>query len=173
MHCFSGVMFPEKQLLPSKQVPDTIVFLTMIQQLQPKREDLKPGQVLCEFCTAKCCHYFALPIEKPICFEDFEYLRWYLLHERASLFTEDGIWFLLVHTVCKHLQSDYRCGIYESRPLICQSYTTDECEYDDGWTYEQYFETPEQIAEFTDALFTEPGDENFRSPHPPLLPILG
>ena len=30
-----------------------------------RREELPPGKVLCEYCTAKCCHYFALPIETP------------------------------------------------------------------------------------------------------------
>ena len=109
----------------------------MIPTIKPTREELKPGQVLCEFCTAKCCHYFALPIEKPITYEDFDYLRWYLLHDRASLFTEDGTWYLLVHTVCKHLQDDYRCGIYQTRPLLFRSDTTDEGETDDGWTYDQ------------------------------------
>jgi len=145
----------------------------MIQLTKPGREDLKPGQSLCEFCTAKCCRYFALPIETPKRFQDFEYIRWYLLHEHASVFTEDDSWFLLVHTTCKHLQDDHRCGIYETRPLICRQYTTDECEYDDDWTYDRYFETPEQIAEYTDAMFGKPGGDHFRSPKPTLLPILG
>ena len=51
----------------------------------PKREDLKPGEVLCDHCTAKCCRYFALPMETPEEFADYEYLRWFLLHERVGL----------------------------------------------------------------------------------------
>lgn len=145
----------------------------MIQSTQVKREDLKPGQVLCEFCTAKCCRYFALPIERPRSFEDFEYIRWYLLHDRATVFLEDDSWFLLVHTTCKHLRDDHRCGIYETRPTICRTYSTDDCEYDDTWTYDRYFETPEQIDEYSHAMFAEPGDANFRSRQPSLLPIIG
>ena len=145
----------------------------MLKQIKPRREDLKPGQVLCQFCTAKCCRYFALAIETPSTFEDFEYIRWYLLHDRATVFTEDDTWYLLVHTVCKHLQDDHRCGIYETRPTICRQYTTDECEYDDDWTYDRYFETAEQIAEYSNAMFVQPGDVCFRSPQPSLLPILG
>ena len=145
----------------------------MIQKTKPRREDLQPGQVLCEFCTAKCCRYFALPIEEPEPFEDFEFLRWYLLHERASIFTEEDSWYLMVHTVCKHLQDDHRCGIYETRPIICRKYTTDDCEYDDQWTYDRYFETAEQIGEYSNALFAKPGDADFRSPRPALLPVLG
>ena len=37
---------------------------------KPRREDLKEGEVLCEHCTAKCCRYFALPIEAPESYKD-------------------------------------------------------------------------------------------------------
>ncbi len=134
--------------------------------------DLQPGEVLCDHCAAKCCRYFALPIETPVDLEDFEFIRWYLLHERASVFTEDETWYLLVHTVCRHLGDNNLCGIYETRPQICRDYTTDNCEFDDQWTYDQYFETPEQIAEYTEAVIAKRPDENIRSLPPKLLPIL-
>ena len=51
---------------------------------KPTREELKEGEVLCDYCTAKCCKYFALPIETPEDEEDFDFLRWYLVHDRAS-----------------------------------------------------------------------------------------
>lgn len=135
------------------------------------REKLPSGANLCEYCTAKCCRYFALPIDNPDTFEDFEYIRWYLLHERASVFVEDDQWYLLVHTVCKHLQDDYRCGIYETRPEICREYSTDNCEYEDGWTYEKYLETPEQVYEYTEAII-QPKGAPIRSRRPELLPVL-
>jgi uncharacterized protein len=137
-----------------------------------RREDLKPGEVLCEYCTAKCCRYFALPIDEPTTPRDFDFLRWFLLHERASVFTEDETWYLLVHTACKHLQPDNRCGIYERRPEVCREYTTDNCEYHDDWTYERYFETPEQVAEYAEAIFPPVDGRSIRSPQPPLLPVL-
>lgn len=136
------------------------------------REDLKPGEVLCDYCVAKCCRYFALPIEKPVDSQDYQYVRWYLLHELATVFTEDEDWYLLVHTPCKHLREDNRCGIYETRPQICRDYTTDSCEYDDDWTYERYFETPEQIEEYAEAILQKPG-QDIRSARPPLLPVVG
>jgi hypothetical protein len=74
------------------------------------RDELPKGQSLCEYCTAKCCRYFAMPIETPDTFKELEYLRWFLLHDRASVFKEDDDWYLLVHTTCKHLQPDNRCG---------------------------------------------------------------
>ena len=139
---------------------------------KPAREDLKPGENLCDYCTAKCCRYFALPIDTPEKWEDFEFIRWYLLHQRATVFTEDGTWYLLVHTVCKHLLDDHRCGIYETRPQICREYSTDDCEYDETWTYEHYFETPEQVYEYAEATLPPWRGKSFRSPKPDLLPIV-
>lgn len=135
------------------------------------RDSLPPGEVLCRYCVAKCCRYFALPIDTPTELKDFEYIRWYLLHDRATVFSEDEDWYLLVHTACKYLRDDHLCGIYETRPQICRDYTTDACEYDDDWTYERYFETPEQIQEYTEAVLQKPG-QDIRSPRPPLLPIV-
>jgi len=140
-------------------------------QSQIDRDKLPPGQVLCEYCTAKCCRYFALPIETPEEFQDFEYLRWYLLHERATVFKEDDNWYLLVHTICKHLQPNNLCGIYETRPQICRDYTTENCEYDNDWTYEFYLETPEQVSEYTEAVI-QPKGQSIRSRKPALLPMM-
>ncbi len=136
---------------------------------QIKREELKPGESLCDYCTAKCCRYFSLAIDRPERAKDFDYYRWYLLHEFAAIFTEDDDWFLLVHTKCKHLQNDNRCGIYETRPQICRDYTTKNCEFDDSYTFDRYFETAEQIEEYSNARFNDPS--NFRTPKPG-LPIL-
>jgi len=138
--------------------------------VKPDRKDLKPDEVLCDYCTAKCCRYFALPIEEPTDFQDFEFIRWYLLHGRASVFTEDDDWYLLVHTVCKHLGEDNLCGIYETRPQICRDYSTKNCEYEDNWTYDRYFETPEQVHEYAEAVL--PKGKDIRSRKPKLLPIL-
>ncbi|MGC4003737.1 MAG: YkgJ family cysteine cluster protein [Pirellulales bacterium] len=135
------------------------------------RENVPEGKFLCDYCTAKCCKYFALPIETPTERQDFDYIRWFLLHEHATVFTDDGTWYILVHTPCKHLRSDNLCGIYETRPQICRDYTTDNCEYDDDWVYDQYFETAEQVAEYIEATLGN-SDESFRSPKPALLPIV-
>jgi len=136
-----------------------------------RREDVPEGKVLCEYCTAKCCRYFALPIETPETFEDYEFIRWFLLHDRATVFREDEDWYLLVHTTCKHLQDDNMCGIYDTRPQICRDYTTKECEYEDDWTYDFYLERPEQVAEYCEATLQDEY-ESIRSRKPALLPIL-
>jgi len=135
------------------------------------RENLPDGKVLCEYCTAKCCRYFALPIEVPDTFKELEYLRWFMLHDRASVFKEDDDWYLLVHTACKHLQDDNMCGIYDTRPEICREYTTKNCEYDEDWTYEFYLETAEQVGEYTEAVI-QPKGKSIRSRKPALFPVL-
>jgi len=136
-----------------------------------RREDVPEGKVLCEYCTARCCRYFALPIDEPDSAADWDFVRWYLLHQQASVFAEDDTWYLLVHTACKHLGDDHLCGIYETRPQICRDYTTANCEYEDDWTYDKYLETSEQVAEYSEAMIQKKGAD-IRSPKPPLLPLL-
>jgi Fe-S-cluster containining protein len=128
---------------------------------RPKKSEVPKGDCLCDYCTAICCRYFALPIDTP---EESK--------DRASVFVDDGVWYLLVHTNCKHLQSDFRCGIYETRPQICRDYTTEQCEYDEDTVYDMYFETAEQVAEYAEARVIAPYTENIRSPEPPMLPVL-
>ncbi len=146
--------------------------LKTINGATPLREDVPEGESLCDYCTAKCCRYFALPIEAPTSEQDFDFMRWYLLHERATVFVEDEVWYLLVHTVCKHLQNDHRCGIYYTRPQICRDYSTKNCEFDEDAVYEMYFETAEQVAEYSEARFLS-DSSSIRSPEPDLLPLLG
>ncbi|MBN1909888.1 MAG: YkgJ family cysteine cluster protein [Pirellulales bacterium] len=141
------------------------------ERTKPRRKDLKPGEVLCTYCPAKCCRYFALPIETPVDWEDFEFIRWYLLHDRATVFTEEDTWYLLVHNKCKVLRDDNLCGKYETRPQICRDYTTDNCEYEDEWVYDQYFETPEQVLEYAEAVLGPPSGKNIRSPKPETLQV--
>lgn len=117
-----------------------------------KRSDLKPGEVLCSYCTARCCRYFALPIDEPKTWRDYDFLRWFMMHGRTSVFVDEGTWYLMVHADCKHLQPDNRCGIYHERPQICRTYSTANCEYDNDGCYDKLFETPEQIWEYAEAV---------------------
>lgn len=141
-----------------------------------RKEDLKPGENLCEHCTAKCCRYFAFPIDEPKEREDFDHLRWYMLHGRVGVFVEDDTWYLLVHADCKHLQSNHMCGIYHTRPQICRDYSTDNCEYDDDATYDLFFETPEQIWEYAEAVLPAEELHHFSTERPKAteipLPVL-
>lgn len=130
---------------------------------RPHREDLAPGEVLCTYCTAKCCRYFALPIDEPTTWKDYDTVRWFLLHDKASVFVEDDTWYLLVHTACRHLRDDNLCGIYETRPQVCRDYTTRKCEYEEDWVYDHYWETPEQVEEYADAVLGPRRGTSFRT----------
>ena len=137
-----------------------------------RREELPACECLCDHCPAKCCKYIAAPIDTPTTHEDFDYIRWYLLHSEATVFVEEGNWYLLIYATCKHLQPDNRCGIYHTRPQICRDYSTDNCEFEDDWVYERYFETSEQVEEYVEAVLPRKKGHTFRSRRPPLLPIL-
>jgi uncharacterized protein len=117
-----------------------------------ERTELKAGENLCEFCTGKCCRYYAFPIDTPTEWQDFDYIRWYLLHGRASIFVDEGTWYIMVFADCQYLLEDNRCGIYHTRPQICREYTTEDCEYDNDSDYDQLFETAQQIEEFAEAM---------------------
>ena len=86
---------------------------------------MSPGQ--CRFC-ARCCRHVSLEIDVPEDREDFDNIRWYLLHKDVSVFIDDGKWYLEVLKDCMELTGDGRCGIYEGRPDICREYEAGECE---------------------------------------------
>ncbi len=119
---------------------------------KPSRAELKPGQCLCDFCNGKCCRYFSLPIDTPHTWDEFDSIRWYLAHGQTLVYVVKQQWYLLVKTRCQYLSSNNRCRIYFNRPKICREYTTDDCEYDDEWSFTKAFETPEQIWEYAEAL---------------------
>ncbi len=135
--------------------------------IKMRREDLKPDEVLCSYCTGKCCRYFALPIDEPTSWDDFDHIRWYMFHGRVAIFVDEGTWYLMVYADCEHLQADYRCGVYQDRPSICRSYTTDNCEYDNDACYDKFFESAEQIWEYAEAILPPKKRE-----HSSQLPIL-
>jgi Fe-S-cluster containining protein len=164
-----GKRYPTGQLCTLTQ--EVTVMATVLAPIKPRREQVPKDKVLCEYCTAKCCRYFALPFDTPTELADYEFIRWFLLHERATVFKEGKDWDLLVHTQCRHLQEDNRSGIYDTRPQVCRDYSTKDCEYEDDWTYDFYLERPEQVAEYTEAVLQEKG-RSIRSKKPPLLPII-
>jgi Fe-S-cluster containining protein len=117
-----------------------------------RRQDLKPGQSLCDACTGKCCRYFSLGINSPVTWDDYDEIRWYLAHGQTIVYVDEGNWYLLVMSACQYLMDDNRCRIYHDRPKVCREYTTDTCEYDSDWSFERLFEAPEQIWEYAEAI---------------------
>ncbi|MHC5540290.1 YkgJ family cysteine cluster protein [Singulisphaera rosea] len=121
-----------------------------------RREDLEPGDCLCNHCTGKCCRYFSLPINTPVNRKHYDRIIRYLSHGETLVYVEKGTWYLVVMTVCKYLANDNRCKVYFDRPKVCREYTTAECEYDTDWSFEKVFETVEQLREYAEALLPAP-----------------
>lgn len=127
-----------------------------------RREDAPKDRILCEFCSAKCCQYVALPLDKPKTWEDFDNIRWYLAHQDVTVFVDEGTWYIMMHRACRHLQADNRCGIYHDRMQICREYHTDSCEFDEDYLYEKVFENDQQIWDYAEAVLG-PGKVRERS----------
>jgi Fe-S-cluster containining protein len=107
---------------------------------------------LCDKCAALCCRYFALPIDNPTTAKDYDNIRWYLVHENVVVFVEKRQWYVGIMNRCKHLLPDNRCEIYETRPRICRSYSTDNCDYHGGeYDYDLLFTSAEQLREYAEA----------------------
>lgn len=101
-----------------------------------------PSETKCDHCiNAICCHYVTQEVETPKSRYDFDFLMWQLSHENVQLFKDEGKWYLLFVTTCRHLQKDGRCGIYERRPQICRDHKNDWCELDEPLSnhWELYF----------------------------------
>jgi Fe-S-cluster containining protein len=130
----------------------------------PKREKIPDGKTPCHYCQGKCCRYFALPIDTPEGQREYDNMRWFLLHEQTTVFVDSGTWYLLVYSKCKFLDDKTNlCGIYEKRPKICRDYSNRKCEYENNCVYDQYFELPEQIEEYAEAVTSPQRGKGVRS----------
>jgi len=104
---------------------------------------------LCDQCSALCCRYFVLEIDKPETRRAYDDIRWYLIHENVLVLIEKKKWYLGIYSRCKHLQQDNRCGIYETRPKICREYSTDNCDYHGGeYDWDILFSSAEQLEKY-------------------------
>ena len=112
-------------------------------------------KILCDKCTGLCCRYFALPIETPEDWEDYDDIRWYLCHENITVFVEDDDWYLNVKNKCRHLTNGgHKCDIYKTRPKICRGYKTADCDLTEGeYDYELHFTNDKQMQEYMKIKF--------------------
>lgn len=106
----------------------------------------------CEACGAKCCRYVATQIDAPTCKRDYDFIRWYLLHQKVNVFIDhNGDWFLEFETPCEKLDDDNRCGGYEIRPEICRQHGVGDadCEFHgDTDPYRIRFQSPEALEDW-------------------------
>jgi Fe-S-cluster containining protein len=74
----------------------------------------------------------AIEIDKPTCKRDYDQIRWYLLHDRVTVFVDhDGDWHVEFEADCSAVGPDHRCKAYEQRPRVCRDYPggDEECEH--------------------------------------------
>ena len=110
------------------------------------------GSCLCDECAALCCRYFALPLDSPKDVKDYDNIRWYLMHENVVVFIDKKQWYIGIMTRCKNLQQDNRCAVYDTRPRICRSYSTDNCDYHGGeYDFDTLFTSAEQLRQYAEA----------------------
>ena len=104
----------------------------------------------CQECGAKCCRYFCLEIDKPETFEDYEDIRWFVLHRNVAVHIEEnGDWYLQVNNRCRNLRRDNLCRDYENRPIICRKYSPDDCDHTGAdYRYRAEFTNPEQVEAY-------------------------
>ena len=108
----------------------------------------------CVKCQAKCCRYFALQIDTPKTKPDFETIRWYLVHQKVTVFIDKRRWFLDVANECRFLTKAHGCSIYEKRPLICREHSTYDCERNsDNFDHEKVFRSIDEFDEYLDRRF--------------------
>ncbi len=111
---------------------------------------------VCIRCHAKCCRYIMLQIDTPTRKIDFENLRWYLSHHGTTIYLEKGnIWFLHIDSICRHLTSDGRCGIYDNRPQICREHDPSGCEFDSEYTAKVKFSNIEELDDYIARRFSK------------------
>jgi len=99
----------------------------------------------CDKCNAECCRYVTAPLKKPKDKNDWDEIKWLLMHKGVIIYQdEDGDWNLEVKTDCRHLdEKTKKCRIYDKRPSVCKDHEAHECE---------------ATGEFSDTIFKKPED---------------
>ncbi len=110
----------------------------------------------CDLCTSSiCCTYITQEVDTPRSIYDFDTMLWQLYHHDVQFYKEDGSWFMKILNYCLNLQPDGRCGIYETRPIICREHENDFCEYDESTeeTADLFFGKPEDLEKYCKKKF--------------------
>lgn len=104
----------------------------------------------CDGCIAHCCRYVSVEIDKPRAHWQNDQIRWMLLHENVAVYVgNDRHWYVEFRTRCKELQEDNRCGVYDHRPDLCQSYDIETCpRWGTGAAHVVRFESAREFEDF-------------------------
>jgi uncharacterized protein len=104
----------------------------------------------CEGCESRCCKYFTVPLDVPEDADDFDALKWYILHEGVSIYIDDdGDWYVNFVSRCRALGADGLCKVYDDRPEICRTHDYDVCEKDDTpYDFREHFFTVGDLMDY-------------------------
>ncbi|MBW2968848.1 YkgJ family cysteine cluster protein [Candidatus Woesearchaeota archaeon] len=106
--------------------------------------------ITCEECGAKCCRYIAVEMDEPDCLDDWDKIKWLLMHEGVSVYLDnDGDWIVEVTTKCKNLGDDNKCKIYDTRPDLCRDHDAETCVMNgEGKAEVVIFKSPEEVDKY-------------------------
>jgi Fe-S-cluster containining protein len=115
----------------------------------------------CRLCNARCCRYFCFPIDTPCTREDFDQVRWYLVHEHVQVHIDPaGDWWMFVENRCRWLEETNagpRCANYGRRPLICRGFSPRTCDFTMGpYATQRQFDTADELEAYACELLGEP-----------------
>lgn len=110
------------------------------------REAFPPDAVLCDHCWAKCCRYFALPIDTPKNRKDLVPSVGSCSISRR-LYSPTAIPGIYWSTPTANTSSPTTAAASTKLDQRCREYSMKDCEFDDDWLYERYFETSEQVED--------------------------
>lgn len=108
----------------------------------------------CFKCKGFCCRYVTVDIPEPLDPEDFDEIRWFLLHKSVIIYKpeDEDTWRIEFQTPCEYLdKTAYRCTEYDRRPDVCKEYITDECGKEKEMTSEGcdvYLESEEDLKRY-------------------------
>lgn len=142
-----------KKNLPLIEPAETKRALPVVRE--PRAHKL-PSTPTCTSCGL-CCSYVAIEVDGPATVKQATQLLWYVYHEGVSLYVNDDDWMVQFDTTCIHLQPDYRCGVYETRPHICREFSEQDCEVntgDDGRTFYTATEFLEHLAQTRPRIYS-------------------
>lgn len=114
-------------------------------------------------CSARCCRYITVTIERPRGHTDWDEMRWWLAHEGIMVTKDEDGWMLHVQTRCSYLQPDNMCGVYEHRMTTCSEYEAETCEFTDEVPYEVQLEAEDDLADYLEKRKLKRGAEVARA----------
>ena len=109
-----------------------------------------PVHPRCAKCLpAKCCQYFSLEIDPPTCKRDYDDFLWFLAHENVSIYLWEKKWYLMVHNVCKYLDTEENiCTNYENRPKMCRDHSVEDCEFNSDYEFDEHFKSDDELKQW-------------------------